>query len=71
MENIGQQILGEMWQNQQGDNDNFEVEDDEDDRDADGTLDGGVATNPEDGSGSNGKRRSTECDLVRDLRRFW
>ena len=71
MENIGAQILAEVWaeNNQNNDNhhENFEIEiDDEDDRDADGTLDGGVAYNPDDGtSPPSSKRRSTDCDIVR------
>ena len=65
MENIGAQILAEVWaennQNNENHRDNFEIEIvDEDDRDADETLDGGVACNPDDG-----KRRSTDCDIVR------
>jgi hypothetical protein len=72
MENIGAQLLGEVWENGQAANENFEIEVDEDDdrdADADGTLDGGVALNPEDAGGSSSKRRSTECDLVRCLLR--
>jgi hypothetical protein len=66
MENIGAQLLGEIWENGQAVNENFEIEvDEEDDRDADGTLDGGVAVNPEDGSSSSKRLKSTECDLVR------
>lgn len=63
MENIQRQLLGEIWENAQGANENFEIEmDDEDDRDADGTLDGGVAM--PDGGGSNSKRKSSDCDLI-------
>ena len=67
MENLGAaQLLGDMWEAAQ---ENAEIEmDEEDDRDADGTLDGGVAQNPEDAS-SKPKSRSSECDLVRILRR--
>ena len=66
MENIQRQLLGEIWENAQGANENFEIEmDDEDDRDADGTLDGGVAM--PDGGGSNSKRKSSDCDLVRSV----
>ena len=46
MENIGARILAEVWaennQNNENHHDNFEIEIvDEDDRDADETLDGG------------------------------
>jgi hypothetical protein len=66
MENIGAQLLGEIWENGQPANENFEIEiDEDDDRDGDGTLDGGVAVNPDEGSSR--KTRSSECDLVRSI----
>jgi hypothetical protein len=65
MENVGAQLLGEIWEQGQNVNDNFEIEgDEEDDREADGAMDGGVALSPDDNSGGS-KRRSAECDLVR------
>ena len=69
-------LLGEIWEQGQAVNDNFDDDDDDDDRgrDADGAMDGGVALNPEDAPTASGgaaaaaagtKRRSSECDLVR------
>lgn len=61
MENIGAQLLNQIWNEGQPANENFEIElDDDDDRDGDGTLDGGVARNSDD---TNSKPKS-ECDLV-------
>ena len=70
MEQIGAQLLGEIWENGQPANENFDVDMEEgDDRDGDGTLDGGVAINTDSpgggGSSSSSKRRSADCDLVR------
>ena len=61
MENVGAEFLGDIWENGQQ-NENFEIEIDEYDereRDENGTLDGGVASED-----AGDKRRSTECEMV-------
>mmetsp|Transcript_8996 Transcript_8996/g.14441 ORF Transcript_8996/g.14441 Transcript_8996/m.14441 type:complete len:636 (+) Transcript_8996:181-2088(+) len=65
MDNVaGARLLGEIWEQGQNVNDNFEMDgDEEEDRDVDGAMDGGVALNPDDDCGGS-KRRSSECDLL-------
>jgi hypothetical protein len=64
--NIGAELLGDIWDNGRP-NENFDAEFEEEDgldreRDADGILDGGVA--PTGDGGGAVKQRSAECDLV-------
>ena len=64
MEDLGALLLNQnIWNEQNVAHENFDNEmDEEEDRDAEGTFDGGVARNPEDNTE---RKSSSECELVR------
>jgi len=71
MDNLEEQLLNQIMWNEAGRaaNENFDNDmEGEDDRDGDGTLDGGVALGADE---SSDRKSSSECDLVRCCPRIY